>query len=501
MNPHFRRYGDLPQRAPARAYGRLDHVELPSDGGAVALLAFDLVDADWLVRVGQNDARFNIGDQSASERAWQEWWLNAGSPPRAIANPFEDAPLYRLDVELPIRGHWFGFPPLPDPSDTVVFGAAVRDLESVWFEFTIAEHKRGGYVASLYPALFANPIPVFVRGKMPTAQEGKALSGIFSLANLPAISTGIFKGLLSSAAATYLAVYDVGQGNANGLLAADSLPTLYYDLGAGVYRNLHTTPTNLVFCFTEQPPIVLSHWDADHWAGTYATQVGGAYPALARSWVAPYQIVGPVHVAFAYDVICNGGSFFTYCAPPGISATANLADGKRLTFSLGSGTDRNGSGIVLAVEHSTHPSPRSWLLTGDCDYRYFMPHLTAIPPVAMVAPHHGATLSSTTVVPQPHPAAKYKRLIYSFGAGNAHGSTNVRHPTQQGVTAHDAAGWDHGVWFLNTPGTPFPGADVLATSEHLPGTGRGGALVGWDTAPAPVAAPCGGRCTATPTQS
>ena len=120
----------------------------------------------------------------------------------------------------------------------------------------------------------------------------------------------------------------------------------------------------------------------------------------------------------------------------------------------------------------------------------------------MVAPHHGADLDPATPVPAPIPGALYRRLVYSFGANNAHGKTGVCHPTPRGVAAHNHAGWYHGAWPLARPGTPIPGPDVLATCEHLPGVTRGGALVGWDSQPVPFGAPCLGKaCTTTPTQA
>lgn len=42
--------------------------------------------------------------------------------------------------------------------------------------------------------------------------------------------------------AEYLAVYDVGQGNANALLNEYLIPEMYFDLGAAVYGNQKQHP-------------------------------------------------------------------------------------------------------------------------------------------------------------------------------------------------------------------------------------------------------------------
>jgi hypothetical protein len=227
----------------------------------------------------------------------------------------------------------------------------------------------------------------------------------------------------------------------------------------------------------------LSHWDADHWAGAYATSVNGSYPALSQTWIAPLQSVTPIHAAFAYDVVTAGGRFLIYDPPAGHWNTMTLPHHRALHYGRGSGPDRNGSGLVLAVEDQA----RSWLLTGDCDYMHFMPSLMPSDPVALVAPHHGASLDPKSPVPTPV-ASTYRRLVYSFGHQNAHGSKKppTRHPTKAGVTAHSNAGWRHGTWKLHEAGTSIAGDDVIATCEHLPGTSRGGAVIGWDMAPAPL---------------
>jgi len=497
MNAHFRRSAASNEepvtRIPTRAYARFDHLEILS-GSQSVLLAFDLVDGEWLDSQGQQNPLLDAEQPNDVARAWSHWKQRTSRLP---LNPFEAMPIYRLEFEL-LDGHgFFGLPPLPSTNNSRALRNSAGELERKWFELEISHQLGSGLVvAQLYPGLFVNSVPIYVKGKMPTARKGKALSTIFSLAHLPTISTHQLETELSSATADLLAVYDVGQGNANALLSTTGqpagLPTHYYDLGAGIYRNKHTTPHPLNFCFTQSPSIILSHWDADHWAGAYALSINNVYPALKRRWIAPLQEVGPLHIAFAHDVRSKGGEFFIYSPLPGEIGNAKLSTRRRIRFMCGKGKDRNGTGIVLAVEEPDNVPGRSWLLTGDCDYLHFVKALAPLPPVGMVAPHHGADLDSKSPVPKPPSNVSYKRLVYSFGPNNKHGSAPVRHPTSQGVILHNRADWDHYRWSLITPGNPTPGGDVLATCEHAPSTSRGGALIGWDQPPRVLLAPCHG---------
>ncbi|UII69612.1 hypothetical protein LVW35_18250 [Pseudomonas sp. HN11] len=505
MNTHFRRNAPHHEgpttRIPARAYARFDHLEIIHDAQSV-LLAFDLVDGDWLDTQGQQNPLLNAERPYDVAKAWGEWKQLA---PYGASNPFESMPMYRLEFELPDGQKLFGLPPLPSVNDSHALRNAAADLEQMWFELEINNQRGSGVMsAKLYPGLFANSVPVYAKGKMPSSQKNKALSAIFSLAHLPTLSTQELEAELSSATADLLAVYDVGQGNANALLSTKQfrepgIPTHYYDLGAGVYRNKHTTPYPLAFCFTKAPSIILSHWDADHWAGTYAVTVNNAYPALRCRWIAPLQAVGPLHIAFAHDVISKGGEFLIYSPPPGEIGNAILTSQRRIRFMRGNGRDRNGTGIVLAVEEPDSVPARSWLLTGDCDYLHFVKELKPLPPVGMVSPHHGADLDSKSPIPKSPSGVAYKRLAYSFGPGNKHGA--VQHPTYQGLMLHNGADWDHNIWSLLAPSSITSGGDVLTTSEHAPGTSRGGALIGWDKPPTGFLTPCRGGCSAPLNQS
>ena len=63
-----------------------------------------------------------------------------------------------------------------------------------------------------------------------------------------------------------VAVYDVGQGAATALLSR-GVPTLYFDFGGSALGNWRSFPEPLnQFCMTANPPVVLSHWDWDHWS-------------------------------------------------------------------------------------------------------------------------------------------------------------------------------------------------------------------------------------------
>lgn len=520
MNRHFnplrRNPEDVDFHVPSRTYGRIDHVEIAPQA-TVALVAIDLVDADWVDAQGQgNDPRFSQTRPHERARAWRDHArkVQLGAKP---PNPFEKAPLFRLELHVRLHQTWLGFPPLPTRTDPT-FESEIGALERTWVE--LFDIRRTSFndpdAGLLYPGLFDEPVPVLVSGRMPTPQQGAALDDIFSLGVLPSIDTYDVELALSKASTNFLVTYDVGQGNANALLDSGHMPTLYYDLGAGVYRNKKTTPSQLHFCFTRRPTIVLSHWDADHWAGACATSVNGTYPAKLRDWIAPMQKVGPTHIAFAHDIVTSGGQMFIYSPAPGTVGSTGTATNHALRSRIGSGSYRNGSGIVLAIENSIdfQSSAGCWLLTGDCDYQHFMPALTSADPVAMVAPHHGADLHAASPIPSPAPFSAYRRLAYSFGPANAHGGgaasapgggTAVRHPTVGGTSAHGSAGWSHGAWSIPgswTPGVGVAGADVLATCEHPPGTMRGGAIVGWTSAPAVYQPPCiGSQCNAPVTQN
>lgn len=442
----------------------------------------------------------SMTDHISRARAWAQF------NPGCTNSPFKKAPLFRLEVELSNHESWFGMTGLRRLHDTEPDTETAR-LENLWLELNLSptnSKSNGEKLADLYPTLFSDPVPVSVEGKLVSAAKGKSLADIFSLGHLPEISTEQLLKLLSKATARNLAVYDVGQGNANALIGDGcGFPTLYFDLGAGVYRNKHTTPNDLRFCFTEKPPIILSHWDADHWAGTYATSVGGEYPALKQLWIAPLQEVGPIHIAFAHDVLESKGEFFTSTTLENNIGISTLTSDPNITvhFTLGTGADRNNSGIVLAVVNNSHPSgPRSWILTGDCEYKFFMPALSPADPVAIVVPHHGADLRGGSKAPPPVSTDTYKRLVYSFGANNSQGKTNVQHPTGEGVTAHSS--WNHGGWVTGKIGWTMPNGDVLATTEHKNAPFRGGCLVGWSSSPVTRCPPCGGHlCTAELKQS
>jgi hypothetical protein len=505
MNPHFQRQESADWLMPTKVYARLDHVEVADPHNQTILLAFDTVDAQWLADRARFDERFDMDNADNAVVALAARPLSPSARGQG-QSPFESARLFRIEIEHQPGARLFG-PHQPSFFDTGQVGDGSAELEAAWFILEL--NHDGTTPAQVYPALFASPQGALVKGTMPSPQQGKALSAIFSLASLPSITTFDLEKKLSVAVADLLAVYDVGQGNSNALLKSASphaWPTLYYDLGAGVYRNQHTTPSNLVFCFSVKPPIVLSHWDADHWAGAYATSVGGAYPARLQNWYAPIQTIGPVHTAFAHDVIAAGGTMSTYSPVGGAIGTSTLTASRVLRFMLGTGSDRNNTGIVVSIEDNSSTPKRSWLLTGDCDYAHFITPLNPNPPVGLVAPHHGATLASGTQAPAPVLLQDgYRRLVYSFGAGNRHGRT--QHPTAAGMQLHSLLpGWNHNSWNPTTPGLCVAGGDVLATEMHgmggTPGTQLGGCLIGWDSASQSVSAPCMPRsCTTSPIQA
>lgn len=515
MNPHFQRHHDQDQRdfsIPKKAYGQVERIEQGRNGRFT--VSVDAISSDWMMQESKSgNSLFDLSDLRELGRAWEAYWSRAiqkvpNQPLRFIAepSPLENAPLYRIDFHDQSLGPAFFY----DDKDGDRAAKLISDLELDWYAFEFYDvNEPSSIPCELYHNAFAAPISLFATVTYidNSSVTSAALTKIASLDDLPEIETDEFAVALESAkGAAFLAAYDVGQGNANALLnpssRTDYSPRLYFDVGCGVYANRGTTPPGLEFCFKHKPLIVMSHWDSDHWMGVCATGHPVQVQGLGMSWIAPRQNVTTHHKSFAMDIIAKGGSIQIYNPMAPLTGIATLSTTERIRFTRGTRADRNHSGIVLSVEKWIGNRWNHWVLTGDCDYRYFR-HLNVHDAVAVVVPHHGADpATQRTAAPQATPAADshYVRAVYSFGHGNS--QSGVQHPTDDAVDIHVNAAWDSGAWLNNTPGDAVAGADTLATSQHNPRKNLGGCIVGWASRPSlPVSCGCSPGCNTPITQN
>ncbi|WP_143514211.1 hypothetical protein [Pseudomonas syringae] len=466
MNPYFTSENDqieLPP-VPRAGYARIDDVEM-SRSREYARISFDMVDADWLESCLTPDQRYT--DETQID--------------------FENMPLFHLEVVLKLfsyrwqrlwgTGHQARGLASEDPQFDDWWNRCPQYWIDTAFEqstwFLVEQTKKSkGYRADVYRNMSdeTKSINVDIR-----RFSSKKLDQIFTLPGTVVNKLDpAEQALLGNVACDRVIVFDVGQGNANGMVKDGSdAPELYFDVGAGVKRNKPTRPATIHLPAHNAKAVILSHWDGDHWAGA---NIPANSALLSKTWIAPNQIVGPSHVAFAKRIGANKGRLLLLAGMPQQVHTTPIQGGRILRLTQGTGNNRNDGGLVASIE-TTQPAHqrRSILLTGDCDYCHFG-HLTPAPVIGLVAPHHGATLNSVHS-DLPSRANDQSLLAYSFGPNNAHGKFHVRHPTSGGVALHNA--WHHGRWRPNRPGFGNPGPDVVATSDHTPGGARGDVYLDW----------------------
>ncbi|GAA5016626.1 hypothetical protein GCM10025794_04700 [Massilia kyonggiensis] len=97
-----------------------------------------------------------------------------------------------------------------------------------------------------------------------------------------------------SGAQPFVGVNMIGAGNNMALYGRDGL-VAYVDFGAPLSTNGNTAPACADPCVCGDPPMILSHWDYDHYA--MARKVGGAWQ---RRWLAPQQVMGSVSARELY---------------------------------------------------------------------------------------------------------------------------------------------------------------------------------------------------------
>jgi len=217
------------------------------------------------------------------------------------------------------------------------------------------------------------------------------------------------------------AAYDVGQGSWQGLLNCWGIPIAYFDLGGGVLGHVHSFPPEMnKACFVRKPPVVLSHWDWDHWSSAQRF-----IDALAMTWIVPRQPLGPVQRVFLYNLEQHGKVLFW---PSGL---ASLRSGQvEIRKCIGRGM--NHSGLALSVSSPSCWQNRDILFTGDCDYRHIPGWDNTYRHV--LVPHHGAKMPSSAV---PSPECRV-RSTATISRGH---ENRWHHPNALTISRHDAAGW------------------------------------------------------------
>lgn len=457
MNLFLQRLEDAPpfDFNNSEAYGKIDEIEaIPGDSNH-AMLWYNLIAIKSLYQCGlQRRHNYQLQRRLAS---FDE-------------NPFEKAVIYRIEIRIYIS------PKYPTLDDYLL------EHQDIWFKFTVRNPTNNVGNSRLYTNLFTNSIPSQVRFNPVDAKRQKMLTDEFSLDTADTITVNELEQLIADSTTDlrYLAAYDVGQGNSNGLISATSsaCPDIYFDIGAGVSAHRRTKPVPLDFCFSKQPLVIMSHWDHDHWAGACPIE-NQPSDALKMTWIVTRQNLDAAHKTFAIEVGKNEGKILVLDMPPGTVGKAVLKNNMSIRFTLGDGRTRNDSGIVLSIENNDPQHPACWLLTGDCDYRYFLNTLQPPPAVAIIAPHHGSKPKSSSVAPPPV-QTQYRRLVYSYGHNNG-----FKHPTPESVQLHNSAGWGTGSWSI-MPGDCVKTADICSTSDHTTVAARGGVLIGWQAPSAPL---------------
>lgn len=296
--------------------------------------------------------------------------------------------------------------------------------EGQWLQITFDQRSDAAWSTRYYRNLFMEPVerPADVQS---VSRKLKArLDAAFSLDDVPdATERTIRDAIARASGADFVNVLDVGQGSACGLWHSHSGAQLYFDLGGGVKANVRTFPTpDRPMCFRQRPPVVLSHWDWDHWSSAFRYDA-----ALDCAWIAPRQKLGAVHRAFAYELHQRRRLWIWPSWLAGFR-------GPQVTVGKCTGSTRNDSGLAMWVHvPQADGSEQAILLPGDTEYSRLPVLPRPMPLHAAVVSHHGANLNSIASCAPHGPGSA---LVYSYGDGNT-----FRHPARQARADYRRSGW------------------------------------------------------------
>jgi hypothetical protein len=316
----------------------------------------------------------------------------------------------------------YSMPKIPDNSE-------IGDV--VWFEvgFTPAGLLKGE--AKLYTSLYSTGTDINITsctlmkhgtgGDIPFSETGwidSTLSQEPTTSFVDRIGKKL-KGLDNNAG---VALFDVGQGACQAVLDAEmKVPTLYIDFGGGVLGNINTFPSGYInFCFGEDPGIILSHWDWDHWSSAYRFPT-----ALNADWFVPHAPHKPIQQAFAADLLQRGR---LHIVPKEITLDLRIGG---IHVETCNGKTVNDSGLAVTI-YPSRSRRKNCLLPGDASYQYIPSVKSGGKFNTLCITHHGGRLHSSKV-PKPKRGG---RTVCSVGAGNTY-----KHPSLATLLEHCNQGW------------------------------------------------------------
>ena len=222
---------------------------------------------------------------------------------------------------------------------------------------------------------------------------------------------------------SYVNVYNVGQGNCNALVTNRNQPIMYFDVGGGSGANSGTYPANFNLCTTQNPSIILSHWDVDH------IQTAVFDPRLLNcKWLVPkHSSISATAMHIAQTLVNRSNLICWNSLIPYYDF-----NGHRIVKCTGNPNNKNNSGLALFVKYEAN---KFCLLPGDATFNK-IPHFPNGDLIGLVASHHGAR---SGINGMPH-ATKPAMLAYSFGSGNTH-----RHAHATAVNSYRLNGWGVGL--------------------------------------------------------
>lgn len=267
---------------------------------------------------------------------------------------------------------------------------------------------------------------------------------------------------LANASETAVVVYDVGQANWNAVVEVGNcrvrppMPVLFFDCGMPLGLNYFTLPSPIIDPFANaspKAPVILSHWDIDHWSGAasgqplYGTRgimINWSPTALNRMWIVPNQgrnatgqKIGPTAWRLALALHRRRKLVIW----PTLLKRVNLPKGDSIIKCEPAQNVRgknNNSGLAMIVKTASKRRPDALtILPSDADYASLAINYPELYDrdmcfTGLVASHHGADLVGSP----PAALADWSKLAVSHGS-------RYGHPTSASLAAHLTAGWSY----------------------------------------------------------